>query len=122
MILQEDMNVRVVLLPEKEDPDSFAQAHTLEETQDYIDKHEQSFIEFKIQLLLQNAGNDLGKRADAISNIAADIALIKDRLKRALFIKQCSTLLNISEEDLASSVQKSYQKIFYKFRKIRNFL
>lgn len=113
LILQEDMNVRVVLLPEKEDPDSFAQAHTLEETQDYIDKHEQSFIEFKIQLLLQNAGNDLGKRADAISNIAADIALIKDRLKRALFIKQCSTLLNISEEDLASSVQKSYQKIFY---------
>lgn len=113
LILQEDMNVRVVLLPEKEDPDSFAQAHTLEETQDYIDKHEQSFIEFKIQLLLQNAGNDLGKRADAISNIAADIALIKDRLKRALFINQCSTLLNISEEDLASSVQKSYQKIFY---------
>lgn len=113
LILQEDMNVRVVLLPEKEDPDSFAQAHTLEETQDYIEKHEQSFIEFKIQLLLQNAGNDLGKRADAISNIAADIALIKDRLKRALFIKQCSTLLNISEEDLASSVQKSYQKIFY---------
>lgn len=113
LILQEGMNVRVVLLPEGEDPDSFARNNTKKDCLNYIQQHEESFIQFKTNLLLKDVGNDPIKKAKLINEIAEDISLIKDLMTRSLFIKECSTLLNVSEEVLAQTVGKLKVKAYY---------
>jgi DNA primase len=113
LILQEGMNVRVVLLPEGEDPDSFARNNTKEDCLNYIQQHEESFIQFKTNLLLKDVGNDPIKKAKLINEIAGDISLIKDLMTRSLFIKECSTLLDVSEEVLAQTVGKLKVKAYY---------
>jgi len=116
MILQEDMNVRIVLLPEGEDPDSFAKNNTKEDCLNYITEHEESFIQFKINLLLKDIGNDPIKKTQLVNDIASDISLIKDLMMRAVFIKECSTLLSVSEENLAQVVTRLRAKKYHEER------
>ena len=86
LVLAEGLNVKVVLLPKDEDPDSFARKHTLEEVQNYIQENEKDFIEFKSELLLQQAGSDPIKKADLINDIADSIAQIPDAVKRSVYV------------------------------------
>jgi len=113
LLLQENMNVRVVLLPENDDPDSFARNHTKEDCLAYIREHEESFIQFKAKLLLKDVGNDPIKKASVINQIAADIALMKDLVMRSMFIKECSVLLDVSEENLVQAVSRLQTKFYF---------
>ena len=113
MILQEGMNVRIVLLPDGEDPDSFAKNNTTEDCLAYIKEHEESFIQFKTNLLLKDIGNDPIKKTHLINEIAADISLINDLIMRAVFIKECANLLTISEENLLQVVTRLRAKSYY---------
>ena len=117
LILQEDMNVRIVLLPEGEDPDSFAKNNTTEDCLAYIKEHEESFIQFKTHLLLKDVGKDPIKKTQLINDIAGDISLIKDLIMRSVFIKECANLLDVSEENLLQAVTKMLAKRYYEERK-----
>lgn len=88
MILSEGMNVKVVLLPENEDPDSFSRKHTLREVQDYIEEGEKDFITFKTDLLLEQAEGDPLKKAELINDIADTIAVIPDPVKRSTYVDE----------------------------------
>ena len=86
LVLQEGLNVKIVMLPDGEDPDSFGRSHTLREVQDYIREGERDFIEFKTDLLLSEAGSDPLKKAELINDIADTIAQIPDPVKRSVYV------------------------------------
>jgi DNA primase len=109
-MLEEGVNVRVVLLPEGEDPDSFARKHDATEVVEYITQHQTDFIRFKTQLLSTDAGNDPIKRADMITQIVQSIAIIPDIIKRQIYIKDCSTTLGIQEYILTRKVAELRKK------------
>ena len=111
MMLEEGINVKVVLLPEGEDPDSFARKHNATEVLEYIQQHQTDFIRFKTQLLSAEAGNDPMKRADMIAQIVISIATIPDVVKRQIHTKDCATFLHIQEDVLMhkiNEVRKNY--------------
>ena len=99
MLLAEDMNVKIVLLPESEDPDSFARSHTAEEYKKYIEDNKVDFIVFKIQLMLDGV-TDPVKRSEAISSIVKSISVIRDPIKRDTYIRECSTRTGYAERTL----------------------
>lgn len=107
LVLKEGMNVKVVLLPDGQDPDDFARRHTLEEVRDYISQNEQDFISFKTDLLLGEAGNDPLKRANLINDVADTIALIPDAVVRAVYVRTCSDKFEIDEQILTERVSRS---------------
>lgn len=104
LILEEGMNVRVILLPEPEDPDSFSRKHSTTELTDYLQKHETDFIHFKTNLLLSDAENDPIKRSQAISEIVKSIAIVPDAITRSLLLRECSMLLQVEEGVLVTEV------------------
>jgi DNA primase len=106
MILREGMNVRVVLLPDGEDPDSFARTHNATQLQDYIREHEEDFLTFKSKLLVREVGSDVIKRAAVIGDMVASIAEIPDAIPRAMYIRECSKIMDIDEQLLISEVAK----------------
>ena len=107
LVLKEGMNVKVVLLPDGQDPDDFARRHTLEEVRDHIETHQQDFINFKTDLLLDEAGNDPIKRANLINDIADTIALIPDAVIRAVYVRTCADKFEIDEQILTDRVSRS---------------
>ncbi len=107
LVLKEGLNVKVVLLPEGQDPDDFARKHTLEEVQEHIARNEQDFIGFKTDLLLGEAGNDPLKRATLINDVADTIALIPDAVMRAVYVKTCADKFEIDEQILTDRVSRS---------------
>ncbi len=111
MLLSEGMKIKVLQLPDGEDPDSFSQTHTLTEIQDYIDTNETDFIRFKTKILLEGAENDPIKRANVISDIVRSIACIPDNISRAVYIGECSRLLDIDEKILRLEVDKAAAKL-----------
>lgn len=111
MVLRGGLNVRVVLLPDGEDPDSFACSHTLAEVQDYIAAHEQDFIGFMTDMLLGEAGNDPLKRASLINEVADTIALIPDQIVRAMYIQTCSAKFGTEESMLYDRVRQSREAL-----------
>ena len=111
MILREGMNVKVVLLPDGDDPDSFARKHTLEEVNAFIASAERDFIGFKTDLLLEEAGSDPLKRANLINDIADTIAEIPDAVKRAMYIADCASKFGISEDILYDRVRITRDRI-----------
>jgi DNA primase len=117
MIVEEGMNVRVVLFPDGEDPDSYARSHTTEELQAYVDKGSQDFITFKSGLLSKEAGDDPVKKSEVVRNIITTISLVPDQLKRLFFIRECSTLLNVGEQMLVNEVNKIRRAKFFKDHK-----
>ena len=117
MMLEEGVNVKVVLLPEGEDPDSFARKHNATEVLDYIQQHQTDFIRFKTQLLSEDAGNDPVKRADMITQIVQSIAIIPDIIKRQIYTKDCAATLNIHENILIRKVIELRKKHLAEQRK-----
>lgn len=107
LVLKEGLNVKVVLLPEGQDPDDFARRHTLEEVQDHIARNEQDFISFKTDLLLGEAGSDPLKRATLINDVADTISLIPDAVKRAVYVQACASKFEIDEQILTDRVSRS---------------
>lgn len=107
LVLKEGLNVKVVLLPEGQDPDDFARRHTLEEVQDYISQNEQDFIGFKTDLLLDEAGHDPLKRANLINDIADTISLIPDPVKRAVYVRTSAERFEIDEQILVDRVSRT---------------
>ncbi|HXH17558.1 MAG TPA: DNA primase [Chitinophagales bacterium] len=106
ILLEEDLNVRVIALPEPEDPDSFVRTHGALALQEYIAKNKSDFILFKTKLLLCEIGNDPYKKAEAIKDIVTSIAIIPDAIKRSLLLKECSFLLSVDEQILISETNK----------------
>ena len=107
LVLKEGMNVKIVLLPDGQDPDDFARRHSLDEVQDYIARNEQDFINFKTDLLLDEAGNDPIKRANLINDIADTVALIPDAVVRAVYVRTCADKFEIDEKILTDRVSRS---------------
>lgn len=106
MLLAEGLNVRVVLFPEGEDPDSYARTHSSTELQQYLADQEQDFIAFKTDILLQGVGTDPIQRSQAIQSIVRSIALIPEQITRSVYIAECARSLSIPEQLLALEVQK----------------
>lgn len=104
MFLEEGFNVKVVLLPDGEDPDSFAQSHDASEFIQYIADHQTDFIQFKTALLNKEASNDPHKRSMLIKDLTASIAIIPDMITRQVYIKDCAERLHISEKILTIDV------------------
>ena len=109
MILAEGMNVKVVLFPDGEDPDSFARSCSQEELKNYLDKNSKDFITFKTDILSKNTKDDPAKRIEMIKEIASSISQIPDDISRSEYIKVCSRMLRVKELDLSKEVgaQKS---------------
>ncbi len=106
LLLEEGLNIKVVLLPEGEDPDSFAQSHSSEELQKFLDEAETDFIHFKINLYQEEMKSDPLKRAELIRDILRSIALIPDSIKRSVLVQSSATELRMSEHLLVQEVQK----------------
>ena len=104
MMLEEGLNVRIILLPEGEDPDSFAKSHNASDLQAFLDNNHHDFIRFKTQLLSEEAQNDPTKRSDMILQIVRSIAMIPDIIKRQVYIKDTASLLAIPEDVLTRKV------------------
>ena len=105
MLLAEGMNIKVLLLPDQEDPDSFARKHTAADFRQYITDHQTDFIEFKTRLLLDGVTDPI-KRSEAVSSIVKSISVIKDPIIRATYIQECSRRIGIAEQTLISSMNK----------------
>jgi len=110
MLLEEGMNIKVVLLPDGDDPDSFARKHNATDFQAYISAHEVDFIRFKTNLLLDEAGKDPIKRAELIGDIVRSISVIPEAIIRSVYMKECSQLLRIEEKLLVAEVAKLKEK------------
>ena len=106
MLLEEGMNVKVCLLPDGDDPDSFARKHNATDYQAYINEHEVDFIRFKTNLLMEEAGKDPIKRASLISSIVKSISVIPDAIVRSVYTRECSQLLQMEEKVLIEAVAK----------------
>ncbi|MEX2369485.1 MAG: DNA primase [Bacteroidales bacterium] len=109
MILEEGLNVKVLLFPEGEDPDSFSQGRSSSEFIAYIDEQEQDFITFKAEVLIADTKNDPIKRANMITDIVRSVAIIPDGIKRSVYLKECSLLLDVEEAVLYTEVNKIRQ-------------
>jgi len=106
MILEEGMNVKVVMLPQGEDPDSFAQSHSSSEFLEFIQANEKDFISFKTEILLAEAQHDPIKRAQLITDIVKSVSVIPDGILRSVFLKESSILLGVEEQVLYNEVNK----------------
>jgi len=114
MVLEQGMNVRIVLFPDNEDPDSFARKHHPQETEKFINGNAVNFISFKTRLLLDETKNDPVKKAGLIKDIVASISLIPDAITRTLFIRECADMMDVSEQVLVNELNKIRRKRFNK--------
>ncbi|MBK3516252.1 DNA primase [Carboxylicivirga marina] len=110
LVLAEGMNVKVLLLPDGEDPDTFAKERNEEQLIKYIEEHQQDFIKFKTSLLLADAQNDPIKKAQLIQDIVRSISIIPDTITRSVYVKECSTLLKVDERVLMQETGKLQKK------------
>jgi len=110
LVLAEGMNVKILLLPDGEDPDTFAKERSEEQLTQYIEAHQQDFIKFKTSLLLADAQNDPIKKAQLIQDIVRSISIIPDSITRSVYVKECSTLLKVDERVLMQETGKLQQK------------
>jgi len=106
MILEQGLNLKVVLLPEGEDPDSFSKKHNASKVIDFIKKNESDFVLFKTRLLLDDAKNDPVKKATLITDIVKSIAIIPDAVIRSVYVKECAGLLKTGEGIIYSEINK----------------
>ncbi|MCD7972758.1 MAG: DNA primase [Candidatus Azobacteroides sp.] len=109
LLLEEGMNVKVVLLPEGEDPDSFARQHSSTEFIEYIKEKETDFIRFKTNLLLAESGDDPIKRANLVSDIVRSISLIPNAIVRSMYVKECSSLMEVDEKVIYGELNKIFR-------------
>ena len=109
MLLAEGMNIKVLLLPDGDDPDSFSRKHTAEEFKTYIEQHQTDFIQFKTDLLLKGV-TDPQKRSEAVSSILKSVSVIPDKLKRDTYLSDCSHRFNVNEQALVTTVNTYIQR------------
>ncbi|WP_420602631.1 DNA primase [Flagellimonas sp.] len=112
LILEQGMNVKVCTFPEGEDPDSFAKNNTYEDLVLYLEENAKDFIQFKTSLLAKEAANDPIKRADTVRDIVNSISKIPDRIKKEIYIQECSKMMQISEEVLYNTLAQIDKKGF----------
>lgn len=110
LVLEEGMNVKVLLLPQGEDPDSFSRSMSSTQLQEYIEANQTDFIRFKTKLLLENSENDPVSKARLISNIVRSISVVPDAITRSMYIKECSSLMDVGEDILYTEIRKLMQK------------
>ncbi len=110
LILEQGMNVKICTFPEGEDPDSFAKQNTLEELTLYLEEHAQDFIQYKASMLFEASKNDPIKKAETVRDIVNSISKIPDRIKREIYIQECSKIMQISEDVLYSTLAQSSKK------------
>ena len=106
LLLAEGLDVRVVLFPDKEDPDSYSRKNSAKALMDFLENNKKSFVLFKAEILFAEAGNDPLKRADAMKDIVRSIAEIPDGITRSLFATECSKLFDIEEKTLVFEINK----------------
>ncbi|MBS6575316.1 DNA primase [Parabacteroides goldsteinii] len=106
LLLEDGMNVKVVLLPDGEDPDSFARKHNASQFSEFIKQSETDFIRFKTRLLLDDAGTDPIRRSALITDIIRTVAIIPDNIARSIYIRECSAMMEIDEQVLLNEVNK----------------
>jgi len=116
LLLEDGMNVKVVLLPEGEDPDSFARRQNAEQFNRFIAENEIDFIRFKTQLLLEETGDDPVKRAGLIANVVESISLIPNSITRSVYIQECSQMLQIQERVLIAEINRIRRRNFERKR------
>ena len=117
LILREGLNVRVVLIPDGDDPDSYSRKHSLEEVQSFLKSAEKDFIVFKTDLLLGQAGDDPLNKAGLINDITDTLALVPDQIKRAVYVQMTSQKFGISEDAIYSRITDTRQKMLENERK-----
>ena len=106
MLLEEGMNVKVLLLPDGEDPDSFARGRNAQQYRDYINAHQTDFIKFKTNLLLSECGDDPIKRAGLVTDIVRSIAVIPSEIVRQMYARECAATMSVSEAVIVSEIAK----------------
>lgn len=116
LLLMHNLYIKVLLLPDGEDPDSFARKHTPEEFRQYILDNEKDFIKFKAQILLNDGASDPQKKSEAVRSIIKSLASISDLITRSLYIQECSRLMNVSEKILTSEVLKARNDVVNEYR------
>ncbi len=116
LVLEEGMNVKIVLLPDGEDPDSYSKKVSNEEFKKFLAENETDFIRFKTKLLLQEAGTDPVKRAELIRDVVKSIAVIPDTITRTIYIKECSNFLEVAEAVIYNEVNKLLRQKNFKER------
>jgi len=121
MLLEEGMNIKVLLLPDGDDPDSFARKHSTEELKQYIDENQQDFIDFKSRLTVEGV-RDPVKRSEAISGIVKSIAVIPDAILRSTYLSELSSRLGIKEQTLLNSMNQFIKKNIEEKQKERRIL
>ncbi|MDR2235677.1 MAG: DNA primase [Chryseobacterium sp.] len=109
MLLTEGMNIRVLLFPEGDDPDSFARKHPQEYVEKFIENEAMDFIDFKAEILLKDAGNDPIKKAEAIRNIVKSVSFVQNALKREVYLKEVSNKFGLSEQSLFNELDVQKQ-------------
>ena len=109
MLLAEGMNIKVLVLPDGDDPDSFSKKHTADEFRTYIEQHQTDFIQFKTDLLLKGV-TDPQKRSEAVSSILKSVSVIPDKLKRDTYLSECSHRFNVNEQALVTTVNTYIQR------------
>lgn len=117
LILKEGLNVRVVLIPDGDDPDSYSRKHSLEEVRSFLKSAEKDFIVFKTDLLLGQAGDDPLNKAGLINDITDTLALVPDQIKRAVYVQMTSQKFGISEDAIYSRITDTRQKMLENERK-----
>ena len=112
LLLGEGMNIRVLLFPDGDDPDSFSRKHSQEYVENFIYEHAQDFIDFKAEILFKDAGNDPIKKAEAIRDIVKSVSFVTNALKQEIFLKEISNKFGVSEQSLFNelNVQKQIQQ------------
>lgn len=116
MLLSDGMNIKVLILPDGDDPDSFARKHSAEEFRDYVEKHQTDFIDFKCGVML-NGVTDPIKRAEAIDSVLHSVALIKDQIKRSMYVTMCVNKLGLKEDLIIRRVNKFIHDMIEQRRK-----
>lgn len=110
MLLTHGMDVKVLLLPDGHDPDSFAKAHTPDEFQKYVKQNETDILKFKAKILTGNLSNDPQQRIEAVRSMVESLACISDKIKLDVYIQECSSLLGVAEATIAESVKELKRK------------
>ena len=106
MLLAEGLNVKVLLLPDGHDPDSFARAHKAAEFQQYIDDHQVDFIRFKTNLLMRDTADDPVRRASLVSDVVRSVSVIPDRIVRQMYVRECAQMLGVDESLVINEINR----------------
>lgn len=120
MLLSHRLDVNVLLLPDGDDPDSFARKHTPEEFREYVRKHETDIIRFKARILVDEVNDNPQRRVDAIRSVVSTLACIPEKVKRDVYIQECSMILGVNEESILSATATARAAVIEQLKKQRN--